>query len=326
MKLYHEKLFLVLLFTIIFFMNGFAFDNSDEIVERKFNVKSGGTLYVKTDRGSIEVTSGNTEEVEVRISADFNSLSKEEFLEDFKVVFDQTGNNISVEGIVDSHWSRRWNNVHIEFVITVPEEYNVELKTSGGKISVENIEGDLDLHTSGSDIRLSNIKGHIEGKTSGGNISVRDIEGEIEVKTSGGGIEIDHVIGNVTAKTSGGSIEINQASGEVRAKTSGGGIEVSEVSGSINASTSGGSVRASFVGQPKNDCSIKTSGGSVKVSLDQDVRVYVDARTSAGKIKSDFEFTDVTRLKKDRVQGEINGGGSELYLRTSAGNIYISYN
>jgi hypothetical protein len=325
MKAYQEKLSFVLLFSIILFVNGFAFFNGEEIIERKFDVKSGGTLHVETDRGSIEVTSSNKEEVEVRILVDLKGSDKEEFLEDFNVEFDKIGNNVKVEGILDSHWSRKWNNIHIGYIILVPEEYNVELVTSGGGISVENIKGYSDVHTSGGSVNLSNVIGDIEGKTSGGSISVREVQGEVEVKTSGGGIEIDKIEGDIVAKTSGGSIRINNASGEVYAKTSGGGIDVNEISGSINASTSGGSVKASFVGQPKNDCSLKTSGGSVKIYMDQDVRVNIDASTSAGKITSDFEFTNVTRLKKDRVQGEINGGGIELYLKTSAGNIYISH-
>jgi DUF4097 and DUF4098 domain-containing protein YvlB len=129
--------------------------------------------------------------------------------------------------------------------------------------------------------------------------------------------------GDAEVKTSGGSIRIGKVQGEVKATTSGGSIKVQEVMGTINAATSGGSVSAYISKQPSGDCSLKTSGGSVSVHLAEDIKVDVDAKTSGGRVRTDFPVTLIGELSKRKLQAKINGGGPELYLRTSGGSIKI---
>ena len=105
--------------------------------------------------------------------------------------------------------------------------------------------------------------------------------------------------------------------------TSGGSIRVNEVRGAIKASTSGGNITATISRQPERDCSLKTSGGGVTVHLADDIKVNVDARTSGGSVTCDLPITGVGLLGRSVVKGKINGGGPELYLRTSGGPIRI---
>jgi DUF4097 and DUF4098 domain-containing protein YvlB len=111
--------------------------------------------------------------------------------------------------------------------------------------------------------------------------------------------------------------------GNVVARTSGGGIHVDDVMGSIDARTSGGSVTARISRQPEDDCRLTTSGGSVTVSLAKDIRVDVDASTSGGRVSTDFPVTLRGEISKRSLRAKINGGGPELYLRTSGGSIHI---
>ena len=58
----------------------------EERVERSFNVKNGGTLYLDSDKGSIDVQSHAAEDVEVVVSLEVNTGSKgraEEWFESF---------------------------------------------------------------------------------------------------------------------------------------------------------------------------------------------------------------------------------------------------
>jgi DUF4097 and DUF4098 domain-containing protein YvlB len=93
--------------------------------------------------------------------------------------------------------------------------------------------------------------------------------------------------------------------------------------GIIDASTSGGSIHAYISGQPEDDCRLTTSGGSITVKLDSEVGVYLDAATSAGYVETDFPITTKGRTNKHSLRGQINDGGPELYLRTSAGSIRV---
>jgi DUF4097 and DUF4098 domain-containing protein YvlB len=109
----------------------------------------------------------------------------------------------------------------------------------------------------------------------------------------------------------------------VNAKTSGGNIRVKELMGPITANTSGGSVSAYISRQPESNCDLRTSGGKIEIYLVDDIAINVDAKTSGGKVVTDFPVTVQGELKKSVLVGKINGGGPELLLRTSGGNIKL---
>jgi hypothetical protein len=105
--------------------------------------------------------------------------------------------------------------------------------------------------------------------------------------------------------------------------TSGGGIEIEDVSGSLEARTSGGPIRAAISRQPEGDCRLTTSGGGITVHLAPGLSFDLDAKTSGGSVRTDMEVSVRGEIKKNRIEGKLNGGGPELYLRTSGGGIQI---
>lgn len=303
--------------------------NIEDTVEKTFRVGEGGVLTVDTQRGGIEVRAAGNDQVKIVVQRKFNTNDRDQvdrILKDLKMEFTQTGNDVNVlveHKDSDSFfgWDRARFNLH--FIITVPEKYNVDLKTSGGSISVADLHGRAATRTSGGSLTFGRIRGPVSGKTSGGGISLQGCDGDADVSTSGGGIHIGEVMGQVTAATSGGSITIKKAKGSVQAKTSGGGIHVEEVMGTINASTSGGSVEATLTQQPGADCELRTSGGSITVSMAPDIRAEVDAATSGGRVVTELPVTVQGELSKTHLRAAVNGGGPKLTLRTSGGSIYL---
>jgi DUF4097 and DUF4098 domain-containing protein YvlB len=272
-----------------------------DTVERSFDVKPGGTLRIDTDQGSIDIRSAPGNQVRIHVEREARSGDDS----DFELRFDQRGDDVIVEGEKpDSGWfgSRRFR---IRFEIEVPERYNLDIETAGGSISIADLEGDVNCHTSG------------------GSLSIDDIDGRVDCRTSGGSIDIGRIEGSVLAKTSGGSIRIDRSGGSVVAKTSGGNITVDEVFGSIEATTSGGSIKATISQQPQGDCRLSTSGGRVEVTLASSIAVDLDAKTSGGRVNVDMPVTVQGSVGRSSLQGKVNGGGPELYLRTSGGSIHI---
>ena len=303
----------------------------DKKITRSFNVDYGGTLTVDSDRGSIEVTTTRAKKVTVEITrkAPFGGAKEADpsadGWDDFEIKFDHSGKDVSIvaECMDGKGWFGRGNRLRIHYAITVPAKYNLDLATAGGSIKIADLEGDVKCGTSGGSLRIERIKGPIYGRTSGGSITLKGSDGTADLKTSGGGIDIGHVAGHIKAHTSGGSIDIDEAGGELDVSTSGGSIHVNEVLGTIRASTSGGSIRATISRQPKSDCSLKTSGGSVTVHLAEGIKVDVDAKTSGGSVRCEMPIMVQGLLGKSEVNGKINGGGPELYLRSSGGPIRI---
>jgi DUF4097 and DUF4098 domain-containing protein YvlB len=281
-------------------------------IKKSFKVSPGGLLNVDADLGSIEVRSGSVNEVNIEIRFDARSGSQrriKELLEDFDADFQHSGSDVSVILEYRKGKMNFWDNIgrylQVRFFITVPKKYNVDLKTSGGSIQVDDLDGKVDSNTSGGSLEFGAILGSVHGRTSGGSIKLERCDGEVDVRTSGG------------------SISIGEVKGTVLAHTSGGGIHVEEVMGTINASTSGGSVTARISKQPEKDCSLKTSGGSITVYMTKNINVLVDASTSGGHVTTDFPVTVKGEIRKNSLRAKINEGGPELYLRTSGGSIYL---
>ena len=315
MNVHLKKCFNVfLVFIVILFFTSCMDLNAgfEDSIDKSFDVGEGGKLMVDTDIGSIEVKTEGREGVRVKVyrKAVTSSESKaEEIFSHFKLDFQKSGDDVIIDGDYDykkfrSIFGRR-SRLRVRFVITVPEKYNLELKTKGGSIEVSKIEGDVKARTSGGSLRFAYVKGPVWGRTSGGSITLEGCSGDADVNTSGG------------------SIKIGEVKGEVKAHTSGGSIRVKEVMGTINAKTSGGSITAYISKQPQADCSLVTSGGSITAHLAEGIAVDVDAGTSGGHVTTEFEITIKGKISKSKLKAKINGGGPLLYLHTSGGSVRI---
>ena len=300
----------------------------EDTIKKSFRVDPGGKLTLESDIGSIEVKGMDSRTVNIEVIREARTRRAEDILEDFQVKSYQDGNDVYIKAEYErTRWQRFWDNlgkhIRIKYLISVPRNYNVDLNTKGGSIVIENLIGEVYSKTSGGSLRFHRIQGPVWGKTSGGSIRISSCKGPAEVRTSGGAITIGEVDGNVFAHTSGGSIRIGLAKGEVDAHTSGGSVTVEEVQGAIKARSSGGSVKATISRQPENDCRLTTSGGSVTVYMSEDVAVNVDARSSGGHVHTEFPVKIQGKLSKRLLKAKINGGGPQLYLRTSGGSIYL---
>lgn len=333
MKNMNRKIPFITAFIAVFliFMTAFAFGSIEDNIKKSFHVKVGGQLILETDLGSIEIQTWDDNALEVEVIRKVKTSSSrkaERILKDFEIDFRQEGNVVYIDGDYErSPWQRFWDNIgrrlRVHFSISVPQNFNVDLKTKGGSISIDDLEGKVRSRTSGGSLRFNHIQGPVWGRTSGGSIKLLSCIGTADVKTSGGSISIGEVEGDLIAHTSGGSIKISRAKGKVDAHTSGGRIQVDEVMGAIKARTSGGSVKAYISSQPESDCQLTTSGGTVTVYMTEDIKVNVNARASGGRVYTEFPVTIQGEISKRSLKAKINGGGPELYLRTSGGSVYI---
>lgn len=303
----------------------------DEVTSKRFDVANGSLITLDADMGSVVVEGSKGSEVVVNIIKGVNNVSRneaEKLFDRYEISFDERGRGLEIIGEYDKPRGRiNWRkSLKVHYEILVPEDVEVDLKTSGGSIHAENIAGDVNLKTSGGSIQLRDLAGSVTARTSGGSIQGRGLGFVADLHTSGGSINIDGADGAIDAKTSGGSISIADVDGTVDAHTSGGTIRLREIAGAVNAKTSGGSIEAEILGQPKEDMRLQTSGGSVTIHLDDDVRADLDAKASGGSVSTDFAVAVRGTVKKTQLQGEINGGGPLLTLRTSGGSVKIREN
>lgn len=256
---------------------------------------------------------------EVRVTATqrINATSDaeaDELLKKLELTFEQTGNSIRVVSRYERqpsgfHWGS-WPPVQVDISVTVPATFATDLNTSGGGITLGDLNGKAELRTSGGAIKLGKMGGVVDARTSGGSISLDEGRGDVELKTSGGNITVGRVTGRAELSTSGGNITIDSVSHYVRAHTS------------------GGSIRANITGPLTDECALSTSGGSVRVTVDKATAFKLDASTTGGSVDAAGLTLTTEKPNRDRsrLAGVVNGGGPLLKLRSSGGGISVRAN
>jgi len=225
----------------------------------------------------------------------------------------------------------------------------VNAETGGGSIDVGTVSGDLGLHTGGGSIEVRHANGKVVAETGGGSVEikagaqgaiietgggsveVRQCNGKLKVSTGGGSVDLKDVGGPAEIDTGGGSIRLTSGTGHVHAETGGGSIELFGVP-SAKAETSAGGITVKLVktGAERNDSDLETGAGDITVYLASDVAVNVRASVDMGsghRITSEFPDIHITSEggqwgpKTLTAEGQLNGGGPTLKVRTSSGDI-----
>jgi DUF4097 and DUF4098 domain-containing protein YvlB len=229
---------------------------------------------------------------------------------------------------------------------------SIRAETGGGSIDVGTAGSDLNLQTGGGSIQIRSAKGKINAEsgggsvvlisglqgavlqTGGGSIEVKQCNGKVKASTGGGSIDLGEIGGPAEIETGGGSIRLASAKGPVRAETGGGSIELNGVT-SARAETGGGGIIAKFLASSgeRTDSVLETSAGDIVVYLAPDValtiRASIDLANGHG-IRTDFPDNIHVRSeggdwgpKTVTAEGQLNGGGPMLKVRTTTGDIRI---
>ncbi len=210
---------------------------------------------------------------------------------------------------------------------------DVKAETAGGSIHVGNVGGNANLETSGGEIQAGLIGGALKAETAGGDIILRGASGPVQAETAGGQILVGECAGSVSAETAGGSIRLEGARGKVKVETAGGSIDLFRLQSAVEAATAAGRILAEINARRENfgASKLETSAGDVQVFLPPDLPLTIDAaidEAAAHNILSDFPLR-IEGSQEDfaqrslRGQGNLNGGGKVLRIRTVAGNIEI---
>ncbi len=277
-------------------------DQQTRHFEKTFSVNSGGALTLSSDVGNVEIDTWDKNDVLVIADAS----GSEGNLEHLDVIFSQEKDNVKVVGKYrDNNWLG-WhsNNMDVTFKVTVPKKFYVRAQSSGGNMTVRNLEGNATM------------------ETSGGNVDAEHVTGPVELRTSGGNVSASHVQGSVQIKTSGGEISCTDIVGELNSHTSGGDVELTNVDGKISTETSGGTIRIRMTGDNKGVYA-HSSGGDIHIMMKDNVKAMLEASTSGGRVRCGLPITVKGDMDESQLRGAINGGGETIRAETSGGDVKI---
>jgi hypothetical protein len=272
---------------------------------KELSANTGGTLTLKAVVGSIEIKTHDQNLVTFdSVLKPGGSSKSSELIEQLEFDYQTANGDVTINVRWKDDKQPRNANLNGRHTLVIPAKYNIDVRTSGGSIIGKDINGRVAAHTSGGEIRFGNVNGEIKAHTSGGDIALDDVHGDADINTSGGNITLGKVEGDVISKTSGGNIKLGA------------------VTGNLRGSTSGGSITAELVNQIAKPLELSTSGGNINLAVPGDFKADLDASTSGGTVACNIPFEG--KLKPSSIKAKVNGGGPEVTLHTSGGNIEVA--
>jgi len=283
-----------------------------------FAVANGMTLHLNADLGNVRIQTlppngAPMLHYAVHIETDAPAASGTRLLDEYSLTTRETADAVYITGILPNPKQLRGEQrtgrnpqFYVQFVVTVPATFSVDVSTGLGDVETTDIAGQVSLVTKGGNISTGNIgiigqalghertvakietqAGHITLKdvagdldayTAGGHIVVGAVEGNARLRTGGGHIRAARIEGTARLETDGGNIAVGEAGSYVTVRTAGGQIDFGEVHGSVHAQTGGGGIRVISVAGPME---LVSSGGSICLTR---VANRVHAETREGTI------------------------------------------
>jgi hypothetical protein len=294
---------LTVIVAAFFFVNFLTAAESRYDIDKTIQSGPGKKLMIDLETGgSIKITgrAGNDVNVKVRLRGPDR--------EDLKVDVEETPSGVQIRS--KFYGNRNHNNVSSDLEIETPNQFDVELETMGGDVSITNLEGNISGKTMGGELALNGLKGTIQLTTMGGEVTVADSDLDGSVKTMGGDVLIRNVSGTMKGSTMGGDVRYENATGgkvkgEVKVNSMGGDLNISDAPEGANLDTMGGDIH---VISAKKYVHAKTMGGDIDLdSIDGGV----EATTMGGDVKV-------------KITGDAEQGKGDVSLTSMGGDIELT--
>lgn len=296
-------------FVVFLILSSICFAQKNDKLVKSFSASEGENLEISVDPGNIQIETWSKNEVQIEV------VSKKKY-EIEELISEKTGNTIKFFIELEEGWN---NSITVK--VKSPSNFNFDLKTTGGNISLENdISGSVDAESDGGNVSFESVDGKVLVNTNGGNISGKNVEGDVKLHTNGGNISLGNVIkGNSELDTYGGNISVGRVESDLSAKTHGGNISVGNVGGNASVFTYGGHISMDKVTGSAN---METYGGHL--SLDG-ASGEVVAKTMGGHINLEDITGSIEAITLGgHVTAELNPQSkTNSFLETSGGNMEL---
>ena len=277
--------------------------------------QAGLTLRINCDLGAVKILTSDpgaapAVRYAVHLETDARPPLAQRLLNHYSLVARSNAHGVEIMGSLAPERARSSSQFWVQFEITVPYNYNVQVNTGGGDIETRDVGGMAllstqggniragrigfsssssdrvlgrlvaRLHTQGGHIHVLDVAGNVNAFTAGGHIDAGTVSGDASLRSGGGHIRVGKIGGRADLETDGGNIIVGQANNLVAVRTGGGQIDFGEVRGSVRAQTGGGGIRMMYVSGPLQ---VESSAGSICLTR---VAGTVQAATAGGTIQA----------------------------------------
>lgn len=279
---------------------GVAFD-------RTFDVRAGGLLEIRMADADVAVSPASGAEARVVLRVDGHEVSAGEALQIMGFEVQSEGDRLSIRTQDDGDWSWRHDHDHdldVSLEVTVPEGWNLAVRTGDGDVAVGAFMGDVSVQTGDGDVALRRAGGRsLRVQTGDGDIALARVASpEVQIHTGDGDVAAE-------------SVEADR----IQIRTGDGDILLAGLSGALEATTGDGDVQVHldrFAG-----LSVRTGDGDVTVYAPRGMAA--DVELSGGEFTIGEAFALPATLSERHLEGVLNGGGPRLSVRVGDGMIRL---
>ncbi|MGH4029005.1 DUF4097 family beta strand repeat-containing protein [Actinomycetota bacterium Odt1-20B] len=168
----------------------------------------------------------------------------------------------------------------VDVVVELPSGSDVRGDTAEGEYVVKGVVGSCRLQNAIGDIRVGQAD-RVRLKTTAGKVIVDQVRGQADVSANGD-VRIRRVGGSAVVKNAGGHCWIGEAEGDVKVGSAIGDITVDVARAAVDARTTNGNIRVGQVGRGSVD--LHSVIGTVDVGVPHGTGVRLDAHTSMGRV------------------------------------------
>ena len=219
---------------------------------------------------------------------------------------------------------------------TVSEGAQLDVRETNGRVRIEATDGDKvevvatkvsrapSEEAAKADLKEFTIK----ETASATRVELSSSASDIEVLAMGRSRSVNYEIKvprsmNVTIKATNGEVDVLGITGKLRVEATNGEIEGSNLGAGAEVTTTNGRIRLDFAKVGEAGVRCKTVNGQIIVTVPTSTNATIAARVTNGAINTDNLPVKSTDESRRRLDATLGGGGPEIRLETTNGEIRV---
>ena len=339
---------------IPFFGRTFDFEDQPSLTQA---LPSGGSVKIVNDRGAVNVSVSNDDQIRVTYEKKIRAENQEEA----NKWNEQTKPQISVSGnLVTINANTRGAGEHTviaDLSVAIPRKAPltissqrgdvnvmgrdgaVEISSQRGEVNVDDVNGDVTLNMDRSSVRGSQISGDVMIAGRSNDVTLTDVKGaahlsgefmrSVKLSKIGKSVKFNSSRTDMEFARLEGDLDLD--SGDLRASGLTGPIRLTTRSKDVTLEGVSGDVRVQDENSPV-EIRLKSAGnvqvdnrhGDITVGVPEKIGFKVDARTRGGEVQVDFPDLKVSNDdNQGTATGTVGNGAIRLVLNSEHGTIAI---
>ncbi len=269
-----------------------------ETVERRFTVVDTGDLVLSNIAGSVEIRGWDYDEISVKATKRPNNWlpfgTVEEAFRATRIDIDQQGQRVNVktsrehgEGVA-AILSWLGGVANVDYVVRVPRSSNVLVDLVSGRLTVEDVRGNLIIRSVSARQELRLLAGNLVISTVSGGVAAEGLSGKASVRTVSGGVRISRSqLESLTGRTVSGGIDVETPL------------------------------------DPTGAYDFESVSGSVRLGVPASTALTAEHQSLSGWLRSELP-AEIHEQKRGQWRADVNGGGTRVRLKSVSAGLRIA--